>query len=86
MPNSKITWRMRKARMEKLRIAALRLTRRNGQRRILATFELRQHLMTAEIGIDPLYLHELTRDMRKRLRRMWKADQAKWLRAHPVTT
>lgn len=84
MPNSKITWRMRKARMEKLKIVALQPSRRSRQRQILATLGLRQHLMTAEIGIDPLYLHELTRDMRERLRRMWKADQAKWLRAHPA--
>lgn len=84
MPVSKITWRMQKARMEKLKTIARRQTKRSRQRQILGTLGLRQHLMTAEIGIDPIYLHDLSRDTRDRLHKMWKADQVKWLRAHPV--
>lgn len=81
MPVSKITWRTRRNRQNK-HIQKLQVALTRPHPTVLAM--LRQHLMTAEIGVDPIYLHELTRDVRERLHKMWKADQVKWLRAHPV--
>lgn len=84
MPVSKITWRMQKAHMEKLKATARRQTKRRQRRQVFIVLGLRQHLMTAEIGVDPRYLNGVPRDARENMRKQWKADQTKWLRAHPV--
>jgi hypothetical protein len=81
MPVSKISWRIKRNRRNK-HIANLLAAAKRPRPTVLA--ELRQHMKTAEIGVDPIHLNGVPYDIRMHLRHGWTVDSKKWDRAHPV--
>lgn len=81
MPVSKISERIKRNRRNK-HIANLLVAAKRPRPAVLA--ELRQHMKTAEIGVDPIHLNGLPKGLRLNLRQGWMVDSKKWDRAHPV--